>query len=261
MVEVLVNLWDDPKFGTPTDEVGDWCVVREALFEHDEAPTATKYLVEKLTAQLLRREPIDITDLGLRYAGTSGAGGHPSTVRLELKAVGPGKYLYALTSVGTAPRRWEDERRFTADCERRFAHWCRQLRIVPNAGDWPAAPHALLEQTILETAAAEDVAARRVEDPAPVAAVQRQVLDALRAGMGFFTAGKEGGSHLFFDGQVFRRNDYGDEPNLSEVHVDDAAMLACLRRFFDWDAQQETYPHRKSELAVWEHIRGRLRPR
>lgn len=252
---------DDPKFTKPTDAVGDWRVVREAFFEHEDVPRAMKYTIEKLTAQLLRREPIDITALALRYSGTSGAGGHPSTVRLELKAVGNGKYLYALTSERSAPKRWEDERRFTAECERRFTHWCLQLRVVPAETEWPNAPRDSLERAILEMVAAEDAAARSVEDPAPIVAVQRQVLDALRSGMGFFTANKEGGSHLFFDGKVFRRNDYGDEPNLSEACADEAAMLACLRRFYHWDAQRDAYPHPKAELDVWNYICGQLQAR
>ena len=256
-----MSLWDDPKFTKPTDAVGDWRVVREALFEREDAPTAVKYAAEKLTLQLLHREPLDLTALALRYSGTSSAGGHSSTVRLELKAVGSGKYLYALTSDRSAPKRWEDERRFTAECERRFTHWCLQLRVVPAEAEWPNAPRDSFEQTILETVAAEDATARSVEDPAPVAAVQRQVLDALRSDMGFFTAHKEGGSHLFFDGNVFRRVDYGDEPNLSEIYADDAAMLACLRRFYSWDAQRDAYPHPKAELDVWNYIHGRLRAR
>jgi len=260
-VEILVNLWGDPKFTKPTDAAGDWRFVREAFFEHEDTPTAVKFAIEKLTLQLLRREPIDITALALRYSGTSSAGGHPSTLRLELKAVGRGKYLYALTNERSAPKRWEDERRFTAECERGFAHWCSQLRVVPANTEWPNAPRDSFEQTIAELVAAEDAAARRVEDPAPVAAVQRQVLDALRHGMGFFTANKAGSSHLFFDGQVFRRNDYGDEPNLSEAYADDAAMLACLRRFYNWDAQRDAYPHPKAELEVWNYIRAQLQAR
>jgi hypothetical protein len=135
------------------------------------------------------------------------------------------------------------------------------LSTVPADTVWPNASRAALETVILETVAAEDAAARIVEDPAPIAAVQREVIDALRNGMGFFTSNKEGGSHLFFDGQVFKRNDYGEEPNLSEVYADDASMLTCLRRFYNWDAQRDSYPHPQPELVVWQYIRGQLRPR
>lgn len=82
----------------------------------------------------------------------------------------------------------------------------------------------------------------------------------MRAGMGFFTASKEGGSRLTFDGTVYRRVDYGEEPNLNESYADDAAMLVCLRKLFDWESRSDTYPHPKLELEVWKYIRSRLRP-
>lgn len=66
---------------------------------------AVKYTIETLTGQLLGRELIDMARLALRYSGTSGARGHPSTVRLQLRAVGNGKYLYTLTNECAAPRR------------------------------------------------------------------------------------------------------------------------------------------------------------
>jgi len=235
--------------------------VRRACFEHGDAPTAMKYAVEKMTKQLLRREPLDIAAPALRYAGPSSAGGHLGTARLELVAIGDGRHLYALTSDSSTPRRWEEEQRFIAKCERLFAHWCAQLPIVADEHAWPGERGASLEQYVLEVVAAEDAAARVTEDMAPVIALQRQVLDAMRGGRGFFTAGKEGGSHLFFDGAVFRRSDYGDGPDLSAVYPDDASMLACLRRFYDWDAQLDSYPHPKPELAVWQYIHGRLRTR
>jgi len=260
-VEVLVNFWDDPKFSRPTDAVGDWHFARSAYFEHADAPTVMQYAVEQMTNQLLKREPIDIKAPVLRYIGTSGAGGHPCTVGLELVAIDIGRYVYRLTNESQAPRRWGKEQRFTADCDRRFAHWCGQLRIVDSAHAWPSGPRALLEQYVLKVVAAEDAAARVVEDMAPVVVLQREVLDALRGGMGFLTFGKEGGSHLFFDGSVFRRKDYGDGPDRSAAYADDASMIDCLRRFFDWDARQDSYPHPKPELEVWQYIHSQLRTR
>ena len=261
MVEVLVNYWDDPKFSRPTDEAGDWHVARSTCFEHANAPTAIKYAIEKMTGQLLQRQPFDITAPVLQYAGTTGAGGHPCTVRLQLVAVAAECHLYRLTSESSVPRRWEEEQRFTSACERRFAHWCVQLRIVANEQAWPNAPRADLEQCVMGVIAAEEATARAIEDKTPVVALQRQVLDALRSGMGFFSASKEGGSHLFFDGSVFRRKDYGDGPDWSAVYADDASMIDGLRRFYDWDARRDSYPHRKPDLEVWQYIHSLLRPR
>lgn len=42
---------------------------------------------------------------------------------------------------------------------------------------------------------------------------------------------------------------------------DDAAMLAALRRFCEWDARRDTYPHPKTELEVWRFIRAQLKRR
>ena len=141
-------------------EAGDWRVLREARFEHEHLPSEVKCSIEKLTAQPLRREPIDIVAVALRYVGTSSAGEYRSSVRLELEAVGCGKYLYALASERSAPGRRENEREFSSDCERRFLHWCSQLRIVPAHAEWPAAPRDAFERLVLETAAAEETAAR-----------------------------------------------------------------------------------------------------
>jgi hypothetical protein len=269
VAELRVSIWDHPKFRRPTEAVGDWHVRHRACFEHDSAPTAMKRSIETLTRQLLQREPLDLTEPSLRYASTSGAGGHPSSVRLELIGMrvgaGPGassvSYLYALSHERSAPRRWEDEQRFTADCAQRFAHWCEKLTIVADEQSWPRAPRAALEQCVRDVVAAEDAAACVVEDMAPVLALQRQVLDGLRGGMVFFTAGKEGGSHLVFDGKVYRRDDYGDQPQLSFVYADDAAMVEALRRFYDWEAHRDCYPHPKPELEVWQYIHSRLRTR
>jgi hypothetical protein len=257
-----MNLWDDPKFKQPSDAVGDWSVKRSASFEHTDDPLAVKHLVEKMTAQLLRRDPPDADAMTptLSYSGSSRLG-HPSAVRLELAAVMGDRKLYRLTSERTAPKRWEDEDRFTADCDRSFAFWCSKLRVVTSTHEWVNAPAAALEQTIRVAIAAEDAAAQIVEDPAPIAAIQQEVLAALRSGMGFATAHKEGGTRLFFDGQVFRRDDHGEEPNLHEVYPDDAAMLDGLRRFYDWDARQSNYPHPVPELQVWTYIRGQLQSR
>ena len=182
-------------------------------------------------------------------------------MRLELKAAASDAYLYAFTSEGSAPKKWEDEAGFTRECERRFAFWCAKLHLVPDAVAWRPGHRVALRDIVLATHASEEALARHVEDPAPVESLQRQVLAGLKAGQGFFTAHKEGGTHLLFDGNAYRRSDYGDEPNIDETFATDSAMLACLRRFYDWEAQRDAYPHKKAEVEVWRYILGQLRAR
>lgn len=252
-----------PKFCEPTGSIGDWSVVRAALFMHHGDPLSVKFAVEKLSGQLLRREPAerDGGDPVLRYGGSSRAGGHLSTVRLELRAVKGADKLYLLSSERSTPKRWEHQDRFVDECDRRFAHWCSGLQVVCSMADWRDASASALARTVRESIAAEDAAGHIGEDPTLIAAVQNEIIDALRAGMEFVSANNEGGTHLFFDGMVFRRVDHGDEPNGCEIYPTDTAMIEALRRFFDWDARHAACPHPVPELQVWTHIRSRLSKR
>lgn len=92
-------------------------------------------------------------------------------------------------------------------------------------------------------------------------AARQQVLRGLRAGMGFFSACKEGITRFSCDGSGFRRDDEGELPPSCERYATDAEMLAALRRFYDWESQQDAYPQRKSEVEVWRYIAAQLRPR
>ena len=253
--------FDDPKFRQPTAALGDWHVERTALFESEAGPSATKFAIEKMTAQLLFREPIDAAHPRLRYSSTSSAGGFPLTLQLELRAASGTAHLYALTCTGSAPKRWENEVEFTRACDRRFTFWCAKLRLVPDANAWGPVMPVQMHELIAATQAQEDAEAARTPDPAPIAYVQQHVLDGLKAGQVFITAHKEGGTRLYFDGTVYRRSDYGDGLNRDEVYADGPAMLKCLRRFYDWEAQRDVYPHQKDELQVWRYILGQLRKR
>ena len=61
-----MSIWDDPKFFEPTDAVGDWQFASSACFEHEHAPTAMKNAIERMTMQLLQREPQGTNAAALR---------------------------------------------------------------------------------------------------------------------------------------------------------------------------------------------------
>ena len=68
------------------------------------------------------------------------------------------------------------------------------------------------------------------------AAIQQEILDALRRGAEFRTAHKEGGTVLRWQHGRFIREDYGDWSERA-AYTDDAAFLAFLWRFFEWESR------------------------
>lgn len=244
------------KFVEPANFSGDWVDQRQVHFWHDGHPIAVKYVVEKITATLLQRDQSDARQLS--YCGCSDGSGTPREVCLRFEAVIDSRKLYSLQVKRSTPKKWASEAEHLRAAGRTMAFWSAKLFIASPDIAWSRASSALYDQCRRESLALEEVMANAVEDPAPIAALQKEVLDALRAGMGFFTANKEGGTHLFFNGRVFVRSDYGDEPNVNETYAADAAMVACLRRFFDWESRRDWYPHRPPELDVWKYIKGRL---
>jgi hypothetical protein len=246
---------DESKFAKPTGLTGDWVDERETFFWHEGNPFAVKHAVEKMTGMLLQRDPAD--EPHLCYRGGHASGPEPREVRLRFEAVIGSRRLYSLRVKSTSPRNWVTEENHLKAANRAFAYWCSQLPAAAAAGiDWASASAEQLARDERESIALETVAA--FEDPAPINAVQTEILDALRAGMSFATAHHEGGTHLFFDGKVFVRSDYGEDPN-TETYPDGAAMLVCLRKFYDWESRRDTYPHKPPELAVWKYIQSQLR--
>ena len=61
-----MSIWDDSTFCEPTDAVGDWQFASSACFEQEHAPTAMKYAIERMTMQLLQREPQGTNAAALR---------------------------------------------------------------------------------------------------------------------------------------------------------------------------------------------------
>jgi hypothetical protein len=84
-------------------------------------------------------------------------------------------------------------------------------------------------------------------------ALQQAIVAALKAGARFATAHKEGGSRIVWTGSRFLREDYGDFPDRI-IYADEAAFLAALRRFFDWQVSRDCYPGKPTEVEAWRGI-------
>lgn len=88
-----------------------------------------------------------------------------------------------------------------------------------------------------------------------IAQVQRRILEALRGGASFSTCHKEGGTNLVHENGRFVRIDFGDCPD-RVVFADEAAFLASLRKFYDWETSGAA-----DELERWQRIRRLLQRR
>lgn len=88
------------------------------------------------------------------------------------------------------------------------------------------------------------------------AAIQREILAALRSGAEFRTAHKEGGTIIRWRKGRFLREDYGDWSR-RESYTNEAAFLAFLWEFFEWQSrgfQREDIP----EPERWRNIQKLL---
>lgn len=88
------------------------------------------------------------------------------------------------------------------------------------------------------------------------AAIQQEILTALRAGAEFRTAHKEGGTTIRWQRGRFLREDYGDWSERAE-YTNEAEFLAFLERFFEWESrgfQQVELP----DAQRWRNIRQLL---
>ena len=83
-----------------------------------------------------------------------------------------------------------------------------------------------------------------------VAAVQQEILTALRGGATYSTAHKEGGTNISFWKGRFVCGDYGESDRM-EKFSDEAAFLKFLRRFYDAETSRNVYPEKVSDFEAW----------
>lgn len=91
------------------------------------------------------------------------------------------------------------------------------------------------------------------------AAIQQEILKAMREGATFSTAHKEGGTRISHAGGTFFMRDFG-ESTAERRFTQEADFLASLRRFFDADLQRGSLTGALSETDAWRLILRRLDP-
>jgi hypothetical protein len=93
-----------------------------------------------------------------------------------------------------------------------------------------------------------------------VATVQQAILAGLRAGATYSTAHKEGGTVIRYSWGHFQRADFGESSD-SERFISEAAFLAFLRKFYDWETSRHIYPEKVPELVAWKLMLRLLQPK
>jgi hypothetical protein len=243
------------KFNEPTGIPGEWTTQHSTLFWHTGSPLEVKFAIEKLCANLLKHDP-KAPEYPAYICPNAGPLGE-IFITLRLEAVFPTERLYSLHLAFKGSRNWLLEDEFLEKSKTVFDYWCSKLRVPTEEIPWPQASPVLLEQEIRSTLAAEDEIAARLEDPAPIAAVQQKILAAMRAGSVFRSSNKEGSTRIYFNGTNFARLDEGDYPD-SIIYRTEAEFLTAMRHFHDWKARRDTYPHTPPELEVWRFIYSEL---
>lgn len=126
-----------------------------------------------------------------------------------------------------------------------FDFWTRGLVPAPAAREQKASPERYRSLC--------DAALNAEAHLTEVAAVQREILAAMRAGAIMSSVHKEGGTRISWERDRFVVSDYGEAESLVEF-TDEASFLAMLRQRYDGEVSRHTYPQRVPELAAWKLI-------
>src|SRR6218665_2799004 len=224
-------------FAETGDLGGHWSERHETRFVHSRDPLAVKFIVEKLTATLLTREPPVEGATTLVYAGRSEGSPDPREVRLVFEAAAGAQGRYALSVQRIARCAWVGEAEFLREGQRLFALWCLKLGV----GHLMTAPAdaALFATVVRDTITAEDKAAAPIVDSARITALQAQVVRALREGLHIIARSEDGSTRFHYDGESFVRTDRaGNAPPVAERCAGGVQLLVLLRKFFDWESRR-----------------------
>ena len=234
--------------------VADLFERNQAYFWNQQIPFNVKYVMEKRSGILLSRK--DSVKLTYRGATTIAATTH--TMELCFEAALPDRNLFSLSVETSGPSAWISSESLRRDATLAFAHWMAPLERCPADMPLPESSTHRYDQLAGESLALQAQAESIAEDQAPIAAVQSAILAALRNGYTIRSSDHCGTSKLSFEGTEYVREDCGDLPQIVRYPTD-AAMLTCLRAYYDYESRSHCFPHRPAELIVWQYIQRQLR--
>jgi hypothetical protein len=218
-------------------------VLREITLHDPRPPQDIQAALEREVMTVLAAAP---NDARLTFSAIAKAGGVPFRLTLSFEAAHAAMNRYTLRfethDSSLTPEALATQRKaLDGWCDL----WTRHFTSDPGQSLPPESPDRYRELV--------DQARQAHERLAGVPILQREILDGLRRGRIFSTAHKEGGTTIRHHGGKFVRADFGESSRVEEFH-DEAAFLAFLRRFFDWETSRGAFPGKASELDAWRLI-------
>ena len=231
----------------------DWTFRLETCFTDARPVLDVRHDIEKRVNQLLPRD-LERPGLVFRAYSKSYTTSGGTTVELRLEAAYETHNLYAFQFDADGAADPEKQQTWEKNVRLNFEKWTAGLALTearaPSSSD---RYRQVVEETEVELA--NDV---NQEDDGAIRAVQEAILDGLRHSKSFFTANKEGGTHIRFLGTKFVFQDYG-ESNDREEFSSSAEFLIRLRRFYDYDSRRDWSPHAPPEIEAWRYIERQMR--
>jgi hypothetical protein len=225
----------------------------EAFFADSRPVLDVKYDVEKRVKRLLPRDPESPDSLVFRGISASVTTAGTNTIELRLEAAFDSHNLYALrlgyegSGSPVNEKIWSENVRLTMD------RWTEGLTLTESrAGSTPERFRQVVEETTSRERELADQPLPK-EDQAAILAIQEAIVERLRQGKYFFTASKEGGTHIKWIRDRFVFQDYGESDDREEFTAV-APFFERLRKFYDWESRYEWLPHTPPEIEVWRFI-------
>ena len=233
----------------------NWVQEYSTYFWSSNDPFEVRFEIEKTIRLLLAED--DAQTGKLSYSGSDNPPFVSRDVQLRFEAALPKGNWYSLHVTAWVPRTWYTEAEFRSNADNSFGHWTHNLQTAPTLGLLGDASQELYDRLVHEAVDKEARRASEKEDPVPVAALRRQILDELRNGKSFRTSHHEGGTSIYFDGKTFVRSEHGEQESFTVLGTEEEALDA-IKELYDWESRKGSFPHRPPELEVWQFIQRQL---
>jgi len=237
------------------EETDNWTRDYSTYFWGSAHLLQVKFEIEKTARLLLARDAAQIAQL--TYSGSDNPPYIGREVQLRFEAALPKGNWYSLHVSAWVPRAWYTEVEFRRNADRAWESWVRNLQTAPSLGLLDSASRELYDLRVREAVEEEARIASRKEDPAPIIALQQEILAELRKGRSFRTAHHEGGTSIYFDGKTYVCSEYGEVESLKALGTENEA-LGCIKELYDWESRKGSFPHHPPELEVWGFIKRQL---